>query len=102
MLLDQPASSCHFHADVVDIEVVACRHSTHAVENIFGTTGAGDGLYRDVSAGKDCLYDCLNLFHQLAGALKGDIAREGDRKIGKITVASTADAHPINCHNAID
>src|SRR6202142_22787 len=90
------------HADVVNIEIVAGSNGANAIENVFCTQGAGNGVHDDVGIGQDIMHGVGDGFRHLLGALESYVAGDTYRKISEVTIAGAANAHAVDFKQTID
>src|ERR1700691_3204883 len=102
VLLDVKPPREILHADVVDVEVVACGHGANTIKDIFRALGTRQGLHRNIGIWKNVVDRCSCGGHQLVGALKSDGARQPDGQIGEIPVAGAADAYTADLEYTIN
>src|SRR5258708_3851293 len=101
VLLDVKTAGKVLHADVMYVEVMARGYCPDSIEDIFGALGSGQRLHGDVGIGKDTL-DCGGHSRdELSRTLEGNRACQANGKIGKVPVASAANAHTVDFEYAI-
>src|SRR5438876_7540745 len=101
MLLDMQLPFKVLHAHVVDIEVVTHGDRSHAIKDIFSRSGSRNRVDDHIGVGKHLVDGVRDFVSELARPLKSDVARESDRNIGEIAIASTTDANPVYFQKAI-
>src|SRR5215469_11373990 len=90
------------HADVVNIQVVACGHRADAVEQTLAVAGPGGGIDHHVGSGQKCANYSGSVIGHLLGFLEGHVPRHRDRDVGEILISTTPDAHTVDGKYAIE
>ena len=94
VLFDVAAAAGVLHADVVDVEIVACSDGADLIEQALMTAGAGDGVDHDIGIRQYGTDVSRNFVGDLLRLLEGHAAGHGDRDIGEVAASGAADADP--------
>src|SRR5579872_1033709 len=90
------------NGNVMNIEIAAGSYCANAVKKVFRSLGARQRLNCNIGVGKD-VADCgCDGYNKLLRALKSDVAGKADGEVGKIAVASAANAYTPDFQHTID
>ena len=89
------------HTDIMYVEILARRHGTNLVKNIFRVHCPWDRVHDYVGIRENIVNGHGDCVGDLLGALESHVARQSDGKIGKVAIAGAANPHPIHFEQSI-